>query len=360
VDQVSLKEAVRIVTEEVFSCSDAIRQKALLMPDFNKWKTDFDNFLAHARELRRCSLVEQIEQYCNYGLSQREDGHFTEIEFSEHLQSAFEEGVWNASGRPYYNIHPQLVDSLCRCDLSTLPSSYLTMPNDFGAVAIRFAERNEHLAVSRTDYVRSMLLSRTAKDIASDFQEHGELRATMEAPPNSIRVRIDFGDRHPCGGFHYWTFELHCSRDVTLGESFEKSIRVPLEPERQRAAQNCLRLIATVGLIANCPQDDLLAYDVLAKHRSEYASSTDEFQRQRLIDKARRRGKVGWNVGTNELFLGPVEPQGKKPNGQRRGSHSTAHIRAGHLHAVRCGPGRKNVKIKWFRPTVVRPDLPFR
>ncbi|TWU49347.1 hypothetical protein Poly59_39610 [Rubripirellula reticaptiva] len=127
---------------------------------------------------------------------------------------------------------------------------------------------------------------------------------------------------------------------------------------RREVIENCIRLVATVGLIANCPEDNLLEYDVLAKDKQRFKSASPK-RKEELIAKARRRGKIGWNVGTNELFIGE-QPLGESGSAAApRGSHNHAHIRTGHLHAVRFGKGRKQVKIKWFRPTVVRPDLPF-
>lgn len=112
------------------------------------------------------------------------------------------------------------------------------------------------------------------------------------------------------------------------------------------------------GRGTNSPQDNLLQFDVLAKDRRTFEAADEEGQ-ERLISRARRRGKHGWNVGTNEMFVPDVPQWSTSATGESGHSHSHAHIRTGHLHAVRCGPGRKDVKIKWFRPTVVRPDLPF-
>ena len=73
-----------------------------------------------------------------------------------------------------------------------------------------------------------------------------------------------------------------------------------------------------------------------------------------LVDRlAERRRATEVAVG-QELDLAHTE---LRPGEGRERTH--AHIRSGHFHAVRCGEGRKNVKVKWFRPTVVRPDLPF-
>jgi len=104
--------------------------------------------------------------------------------------------------------------------------------------------------------------------------------------------------------------------------------------------------------------DGLLEYDVLSKDRQKFREADDE-RRNLLIDRARRKGKVGWNVGTTELLLGDMPRQKVNLPEHQRGEHSHAHIRTGHLHAVRYGEGKRQVRIKWFRPAVVRPDLPF-
>jgi hypothetical protein len=89
----------------------------------------------------------------------------------------------------------------------------------------------------------------------------------------------------------------------------------------------------------------------LCRHRGVFTSTKE--------GRANRRGQLGRNVGTNEMLVDwyPLNPN-QEPDGSPR-SHKSAHIRTGHFYAVRCGKRKSQMKVEWFRPTVVRPDLPF-
>jgi hypothetical protein len=57
--------------------------------------------------------------------------------------------------------------------------------------------------------------------------------------------------------------------------------------------ENCARIACTLCLMAADPE--LVVPDVLNSDKSQFAVTRDE----RLVDKAHRRGKVGWDVGAN-------------------------------------------------------------
>ena len=296
-------------------------------------------------------------------------GNMGKMEAEREMLRLGEEYLWLVAGQPYYNVHPKLVSHLCHCKLDKLPANYLEVPGGFASVLIRFAEPSPELRVQDDEYVRSILMSRSLlslpRDQFEDLLEHGQPPSGLDSVADKLTLRIDLGDRGECDGLSYireWTVGLRLSPDRTLDQEFaayEDTAPDAIAPGTRRRAvlENCLRLIATLGLIANRPEDDLLEYDVLGKDRAAFAVANED-RRQQLIDRARRRGKVGWNVGTNELFVGDVPHWSAQTGGTGHGQ-SHAHIRTGHLHAVRCGPGRKDVMVKWFRPTVVRPDLPF-
>ena len=54
---------------------------------------------------------------------------------------------------------------------------------------------------------------------------------------------------------------------------------------------DCVRLCCSLCLLENDPE--IIAPDVLADDRAKYEQNHDE----KYVDKARRRGKVGWDVG---------------------------------------------------------------
>jgi hypothetical protein len=119
----------------------------------------------------------------------------------------------------------------------------------------------------------------------------------------------------------------------------------------------------TTQFLADCPNDELIEYDILSKHRQEWVNANPQRKRE-IIAEARKKGKIGWNIGVSSKIIqnAPRLTDQRAVSGEidRRGPLSNAHIRTGHLHCVRCGEGRKDVKVMWFRPTVVRSDLPFR
>ena len=120
---------------------------------------------------------------------------------------------------------------------------------------------------------------------------------------------------------------------------------------------NCCKLAVTIGFMANS-KSELIEPDILGRDRQRYATGDDAVKAQ-CADRAKRRGKFGWNVGNDLMFLGEQDSQHHAAEGER-GELNYSHLRGGHPHAVRYGKGKKKVKIMWFRPTRVRADLPFK
>lgn len=340
------------------------------MPAFHSWKTRLDEGAELVPEMKQFSLRERVVADAELIVSMHKLGEAD-------IQSAFQESLrlgeeysWLLDGKPYYNIHPKLVSHLCECDLSNIPANYLEVPGGFDTALIRLSEASPELVVDANEYVRSILVSYSIAELdnteLSSLFSHGTPLSNVRSKSQQITLRIYLGDRETCDGtavVKLWMTHLRLLPEKNLDEEFAAfetaaPYKIASGTRRREVLKNCLKVIATVGLIANSTQDNLLQFDVLAKDRQRFESATDEV-RQSLINRARRRGKHGWNVGTNEMFVPDVPKWTESSKTGQSGQHSHAHIRTGHLHAVRCGPGRKDVKIKWFRPTVVRPDLPF-
>jgi hypothetical protein len=340
------------------------------MTAFNTWKTRFDETATLLPSLNRLPIKDRMVKEATTIRCMMESGSMDEQGGTCEMLRLGEEYLWLVAGKPYYNVHPRLVGQLCNCRLDKLPASYLEVPGGFDTVLIRFADSSPELQVEENEYVRSILMARSVVSLPAesfvDLFDHGKAPMGFDSIADKLTLRIDLGDRGECDRLSYireWVIGVRLLPDRTLDQefaTFEDAAPELIAPgtRRREVLVNCLRLIATVGLIANSPEENLLQYDVLSKDRAAFAAADAE-RRQQLIDKARRRGKHGWNVGTNELFIGDVPRWSASATGGSGREHSHAHIRSGHLHAVRCGTGRRDVKIKWFRPTVVRPDLPF-
>jgi hypothetical protein len=339
------------------------------MTTFNDWKTRLDETATLFPLTKQWPLKKRFLEDSHALRSDIESNEGATTGLSEMLRAG-EEYLWLLAGKPYYNVHPKLVSHLCNCRLDKLPANYLEVPGGFDAALIRFSGPSPELQVEGDEYVRCILMTRSVlslpKQEFTDLFERGQPPSGLDSVADKLTLRIDLGDRGYCDNLSFireWIVGVRLLPNRTLDEefaAFESSAPQAIAPgtRRREVLENCLKLIATVGLIANSPEDNLLEYDVLAKDRAAFATA-DDSRRQVIIDRARRRGKFGWNVGTNELFLGEMSTWSESSNGTPNREHSHAHIRSGHLHAVRCGQGRKSVKIKWFRPTVVRPDLPF-
>jgi hypothetical protein len=340
------------------------------MPAFYTWKTRFDETATLVPSLTKLPIRERMVKEATAIRHMMESGSMDEAGGLHEMLRLGEEYLWIIAGKPYYNIHPKMAGHLCNCRLDNLPASYLEVPGGFDAVLIRFAGPSPELQVGEGEYVRSILMARSITSLPGDafvnLIDHGQPPTEFGSIADTLTFRIDLGDRGECDTLSYirdWVISVRLLPDRNLDQefaTFEDAAPELIAPgtRRREVLENCLRLIATVGLIANSPEENLLQYDVLSKDRAAFAEADAE-RRQQLIDRARRRGKYGWNVGTNELLVGEVSHcSAARTSGCGR-EHSHAHIRSGHLHAVRFGPGRELVKIKWFRPTVVRPDLPF-
>ncbi len=113
---------------------------------------------------------------------------------------------------------------------------------------------------------------------------------------SAISVLIDIGELMPQIGFPVYSYRNFRRREGltvenALGElkrdwSAEVGIAIP-----DSLVNDCVRLCCSLCLLENDPE--VISPDVLADDRARFEASGD----QRYVDKAVRRGKVGWDVG---------------------------------------------------------------
>ena len=152
-----------------------------------------------------------------------------------------------------------------------------------------------------------------------------------------------------------------CQKDATIGDR-EKLISTHNEfidnddREEMKLTIKVLRLLACIGFLRDCPDEMLVEPDVLSKDKSRYRSASQK-EKAQMVDRARRRRKVGWVIGTNEKDLGTLSLSHQQRNPWQGGEVTKSFPRRGHLRRVRHGKRNKFVKIKWIPPTIVRRDL---
>jgi len=269
------------------------------------------------------------------------------------------EDEWYRCGQPYYNVHPAWVDQLSKGNLDKIPSECFALPHSNPTVNIRFSGPNAGLTLnnpitldaigadtnlttmSKGSFPRSILI----KDLP--MGEHRELIFFID-------FGIDLGDDfHATQKFH-----IVLKPGVSLEQAFLDCCNAaPEQVALWKVLHNLLRVVAMVGFLSE-GNPELIDFDVLSKYRDEYPRA-DQARREVMISKSKQRGKNGWNVGNDMMFLGEQPTHSQLQNATGR-ELNYAHIRNGHPHAFRYGPGRTQVKIKWVLPTVVRPDKPFK
>ncbi len=315
------------------------------------------------------------------------------------------EGAWVASGRPYYNIHPQMVKSLCNTNLDKIPAEFIEVPANLPAVVFRFADPiptrytdNIGCTVVKAEnidspiYCRSVLFGKVpnadpdvvAQRIKQTVSQMGSY-ATESVEKLILRAQddqkditdflvmcIDEGFRLKDHGVERTlcnTITIQCRPGQTISQAIETTVENAATKEQVvmlsmgERLKNLIRVIISSGFLANCPEDGLVVPDVLSNDRASYREAEkrgDQIAMNTIAERAKRRGKFGFNIGTSEMFVGESESFGGKTSEETGRQLSHSHIRGGHPHAVRYGEGKNKVKIKWFRPTRIRPDLPFK
>lgn len=290
---------------------------------------------------------------------------------------------WLYSGKPYYNIHPQMVRSLCKTNLSKIPADLIEIPHNLNTVVFRFAEPvvtryvdNNGMTVVKDDavqkspvYCRSVMFSKLRLKDEPDVRKidpklvgSDQLMLILD---EGFRLKTESGDRTLCN-----TFLLTAFPGKTIPEAIEDTMNSVSEKEFMvykgmgHRLVNLFRVIISSGFLANSPEDGLIKPDVLNSDKKKFAEAqtkNDTKAIQNIVNRARKQGKHGYNIGTNEMFVGSFSKLSQTELSASTGKElSFSHIRGGHPHAVRFGEGKNKVKIKWFRPTRVRPDLPFK
>lgn len=333
------------------------------MNEFHSWTTLIDEYKRHHekdRQVRNASLTELFQSECHAILTYPFKQQLLRVK--RLLRLTIEWG-WIKAGRPYYNVHPLMVKKLCQTNLESIPASFIEVPHEFPTVCFRF---NEPIPINYTEntgfigvvddaitksdiYARSVLFAhyQTTPDDAREFL--GPITPHLE----SICNLITFGARPQ------ETIPGAISR--SLNEVFSPTEKMVVSVMHTRL-ENLFRVIISAGFLANTPEENLVVPDILAKDRQAYQDAlhnNDQGRIEQIVSRARRKGKLGWNVGTNEIFVEGREPSSRPGVDGERELHYS-HIRSGHPHAVRYGEGKQKVKIKWFRPTRVRADLPFK
>lgn len=185
------------------------------------------------------------------------------------------EAKWIADGRPYYDLYPSCVEAFCKVNLSKVTCDSIELP--IPRLMIRFAEGHE--AVCKSGKITTIFAAR-CRDSRSDG------RGLMIAVYHGMVENYRRGKIHiPVVGLT--PLQPGVPLDAVPGYSENDTVL-----DYSMAA---LRVVTTICLLRGNP--DIIQPEPLRDDQAKYEAAVDEATRQRLLDKAKRRGKVAFSVG---------------------------------------------------------------
>jgi hypothetical protein len=241
------------------------------------------------------------------------------------------EEPWIRAGRPYYQIWPKILPMLARLRLDAVQATQIKLP--LQTICFRFSERTDGPLSFDFEGVRygmkailacSLPVSVSGKSmpgivLACDYGETISLKTGYTGPIVS-----------------FWNIPL--LEGATVEQAMSSMPRHPTAnmgiQVPQQVYDDLVRIVCTVCLMGNDPQ--IIEPDVLAADRDKL-DGADQTLMDRLIDKAKRRGKFGFHVGRN-LDVSP-------------------HYRRAHPALVWTGPARRIPRIVLRKDSLVHREL---
>lgn len=223
------------------------------------------------------------------------------------FRQAMLEDEWLDNKRQYYNIWPAIIPMMLKLKLD--------IPTE--AIAFKQSAINLRLPADNTWGMKSILFH-----IGPVREQSGPNDELIDG----LVILIDTGETGPLGN-NVYTFKLFpLTKGKTVQEaidilpmhhSFDKGVKV-----REDTIHTAIKICITTLLIGQDPT--LVTPDIIAKDREKFEKA-DSQTKEKLIQKAVRRGKNGSDIGRN-LDLIP-------------------HYRRPHLALVWTGKGRTTPKI---------------
>ncbi len=276
---------------------------------------DFHNFITVREACRRSGAIDDPDEF--YRVAFADAFKMGSGQFYGQLQN---EREWEQARRPYYNVWPSIVPMLTRLNLD-LDSGLIKLPTP--ALCVRLPKEKNPL---------------TFEWRGQEAQIHCMLMGTFNEG-RGLSILIDVGETMGDGrtfGVPIYTYRnFRRQQGLTVEEALaelgtnelaELGVQIPDD-----LVVDCIRLCCSLCLLENDPS--VIEPDVLSKDRGRFEASGDE----KYVEKARRRGKVGWNVG-RQIEVIP-------------------HFRRPHMTLVWTGKGRELPKIVPRRGSVVHREV---
>lgn len=206
---------------------------------------------------------------------------------------------------PYYCVHRSIADGLCRVSLD-IDCSYFKLPLE--TLELRFREPG-------WNGIRSIF--------AAEINTH-------DGP--GIGVWVDCGETDAYGGPCSIYNKFQWKEGVTVAKCLEDlPWHNEITEDEQKLIRTCVQLVLAVCLVGQ--DDEMVSPDVLTADRAKLNAENAE----RLAEKARRRGKVGWVLGDDSNTMSP-------------------HYRCPHFAIRWTGVGRKVARLTKIKGSTIHRD----
>ena len=280
---------------------------------------DFHTYITMRDWTRRASpedrFANDIDQFYKRALAEA-----VGVGSSQFFNQMLNERDWEKARRPYYNMWPSIIPMLTRLNLDLdsdlirlpLPALCIRFPKDSAKNPLKFDWKGEEVTV------RCIMMAEINQGTGlSVLVDIGELMGEIGVPVYTYR---NF-PRKP--GL---TVEQSLASLGTKGLFADIGVQVP-----DSLVKDCVRLCCSLCLLENDPS--IISPDVLADDRAKYEATGD----QKYIEKAHRRGKLGWDVGKHIEVI--------------------PHYRRPHMTLVWTGTGRAIPKIVPRKGSVVHREV---
>ena len=351
------------------------------MEYFTRWETWIDTWKKSAPSFRGIRAKEAIQEMAarirrNYGVDAVRD-------FFCHTNIGIlqVENFWNICGRPYYKVWPGIIDALCKTNLN-FESSHLRLPYPSSEVCFggcdcghwRFGTTGTAL-VSFIDY-HNAPSDDDIKSLGLEEEQEVGLLYTRNVQEDQAKKAKDRRGKEMLGILHivYQMPEddevqrtencIALYEDSTIEDDLEFSYSLPrpeLQPGQRylsKDEQHNLAKVVIGVMMFGIHNHEMVMPDIKTPVIVGRGKKKEALKRQ-AIRKEVKECK-GWLVGS-EIDLPQPEVIGS--TNERPGCGTPlkfGHVRSGHMRLQPCGPQRKERKLIFVEPTVVRSDLPVR
>jgi hypothetical protein len=249
--------------------------------------------------------------------------------------------VWYESGCPYYKVWPSIANALCHTEMQ-IDGEHLRLPH-----------RGFEIRLPKTD---NPLAPAPAACVAGFERIEGQ-----DDRDWSLLVVFLDGD-HKDYESHTWVLDV----PVKTGRSLEDSLGdmdVDSLCPNPELARRMLRLAVGVTFFG-MDRHELILPDVPRRIIERYQRQNRQPSPEEagdILREAREEGRNGFKVGSEIDLPRPEVRQHDQedPVAAGREGLTQGHVRRGHLRFQAVGEGRRERRLTFVAPTVVRPDLPL-